>query len=101
MTVSLLISIIGYVLLITVDLGNVALTYFAIFMTTVGVSLAIFNCSSMKRRNTLLTYTFCLGLPDESHQQCLDCFQHTESECASVHKRHVDLHRQHCGLDIE
>ncbi|KND92576.1 putative transporter [Tolypocladium ophioglossoides CBS 100239] len=36
MAVSLLISIIGYTLLITVDLKNVGLTYFAIFMATVG-----------------------------------------------------------------
>ena len=36
---SLLISIVGYTLLITVDLGNIGFTYFAIFMTTVGVSL--------------------------------------------------------------
>ncbi|KAH8884942.1 retrograde regulation protein 2 [Thozetella sp. PMI_491] len=36
MAVSLIISIIGYILLIAVDLSNIGLTYFAIFMTTVG-----------------------------------------------------------------
>lgn len=38
MVVSLAISVVGYILLITVDLDNIGLTYFAIFMTTVGVS---------------------------------------------------------------
>jgi hypothetical protein len=38
MVVSLAISVIGYILLITVNLDNIGLTYFAIFMTTVGVS---------------------------------------------------------------
>lgn len=38
MAASLLISIIGYVLLMTIDLENTAVTYFAIFMATVGVS---------------------------------------------------------------
>ncbi|ETN38618.1 uncharacterized protein HMPREF1541_06655 [Cyphellophora europaea CBS 101466] len=36
MVISLLVSIIGYALLITVNLDNVGLTYFAIFVTTVG-----------------------------------------------------------------
>ncbi len=38
MVVSLLISVVGYTLLITVDMNNIGVTYFAIFMTTVGVS---------------------------------------------------------------
>lgn len=41
MVISLAISVIGYILLITVNLDNIGLTYFAIFMTTVGVSLLL------------------------------------------------------------
>ncbi len=38
MAISGVISIIGYILLITIDLTNIGVTYFAIFITTVGVS---------------------------------------------------------------
>jgi hypothetical protein len=41
MAVALIISIIGYTLLIKIDLDRVGVTYFAIFLTTVGVSYLI------------------------------------------------------------
>jgi hypothetical protein len=44
MAVALVISIVGYTLLITLDLSSVGLTYFAIFMTTVGVRSSTSRC---------------------------------------------------------
>ncbi len=76
MTIALFISIIGYTLLITVDLNNIGLNYFAIFMTTVGVGTPA-NTDIHLVLYALAEYL--IGLSYESNQQCLDSFQYPES----------------------
>lgn len=71
---SLLISIVGYALLMSIDLENTAVTYFAIFITTVGVSTStatkmVYKVWCIYSMTDLIVNHFShLGLPNEPYQ---------------------------------
>jgi len=103
MVVSLAISVVGYILLITVDLDNIGLTYFAIFMTTVGVSFSNLpfpsKASQYSRFMYVLIHGF-LGVPNVADQQRMDRVQHSELKRPRLHERNADLYRQHRRPDL-
>lgn len=87
-TTSTVISLVGYILLGTVDTTNTSVLYFAMFLCTIGVS----SRSSLKFSCIDRMLTVNPGIPNGYHRFHMDCYQHSQFECPCDDERLVYLH---------
>ncbi|KAI2640711.1 retrograde regulation protein 2 [Hypomontagnella submonticulosa] len=80
---SILVSLVGYVILFTIDTSNTAVLYFAMFLCTIGVS---YKCGSQMINNLADDST---GVSEHSHRLRMDCVEYSKLECPSSNKWHI------------
>ena len=83
-------SVVGYIILMTVDVATQrGLAYFAIFLCTIGVCIAVPFYDYVQRAKHI-TVT---GLPNERHLLSLDSVQHQQSERKSLNYGNSTFYR--------
>lgn len=81
MTAPLVLSVIGYAILLAVDIEKqIGIGYMAIFFCTIGVS-------AKHLHRLLQSDRLSSGVPNERHILCLDCREHPEPERSGFHHR--------------